>query len=112
MDNVTLIRVISGLIAITIPVVVLILIFRAQRQKVHTQGTMTVQKPIDQSIKRSSWGATLLTICVVLNIFIGWVYAAHNGYSGSEVVSAIGQCSLPVTIWLISFVRHYFTEKP
>lgn len=69
----------------------------------------TVTKP-----RRSSWGATLLTICVALCVLSGILYGLRS--SGHDTAGgvgyAIGACIIPFACWFAYFRRHYFTKTP
>lgn len=69
----------------------------------------TVTKP-----RRSSWGATLLTICVALCVLSGILYVLRS--SGHDTAGgvgyAVGACIIPFACWFAYFRRHYFTKAP
>ena len=70
---------------------------------VDSQNELKTKKP-----KRSSWGATLLTIWVGLCILTGVLYTLRTG----DAPYAIGACLIPFICWLAYFRRHYFTKAP
>jgi hypothetical protein len=72
------------------------------------QESGTVTKP-----RRSSWGATLLTICVALCVLGGILYVRSSGHDiGGGVGYAVGSCIIPFACWFAYFRRHYFTKTP
>ncbi len=64
--------------------------------------------------RRSSWGATLLTICVALCVVSGILYVLRS--SGRDAAGgvgyAVGACIIPFACWFAYFRRHYFTHNP
>jgi hypothetical protein len=61
-----------------------------------------------RQLKRSSWGATLLTICVGLCVLTGVLYGLRTRDFGA----AVGACTIPFACWFAYFRRHYFTKTP
>ena len=67
------------------------------------QESGAVTKP-----RRSSWGATLLTICVGLCVLTGVLY----GLRTQDAAYAVGACIIPFACWFAYFRRHYLTKAP
>lgn len=69
----------------------------------------TVTKP-----RRSSWGATILTICVALCVLSGILYVLRSSGrdTAGEVGYAVGACIIPFACWFAYFRRHYFSKAP
>jgi len=67
-----------------------------------------------RALKRSSWGATCLTIWVALCVLSGILYVLRSsGHdTGGGVGYAIGTCIIPFACWFAYFRRHYFTKTP
>ena len=61
-----------------------------------------------RELKRSSWGATLLTICVGLCVLTGVLYELRT----QDAAYAVGACTIPFACWFAYFRRHYFTKTP
>jgi hypothetical protein len=64
--------------------------------------------------RRSSWGATLLSICVALCVLNGILYVlqSRGQDTAGEVGYAVGACIIPFACWFAYFRRHYFTKNP
>ena len=78
-----------------------------QQKQLSTKTTLT-------ALKRSTWGATCLTICVALCVVSGILYGLRSsGHDPAGGVGyAIGACIIPFGCWLAYFRRHYFTKTP
>ncbi len=72
------------------------------------QESGTVTKP-----RRSSWGATLLTICVALCVLGGILYVRSSGHDiGGGVGYAVGACIIPFACWLSVLSDGITSPKP
>lgn len=61
-----------------------------------------------RKLKRSLWGATLLTICVGLCLLTTVLYALRT----RDAAYAVGAGLIPFVCWFAYFRRHYFTKTP
>jgi hypothetical protein len=62
-------------------------------------------------LKRSPWGATLLTLVASLCVLNGILYALRTA-NPEGIGYAVGSCFIPFVCWLVYFRRHYFSKAP